>query len=193
MKQCTLIFQRREGPMRGTIQVGTMLIEHGTHMPESLVVGTERYSEGWSCIVKSTSAQLGKAIESAGWTFFYLAGEIQTRGFGFNDQSRMDRAVAHLIRAVKLQHCNCLEITGMRRRSFLGLSFTSLSAHARHIQRSHAFHDASDVPTSHAPRPGYPVYTETATVRSKTLVAGEAAQTWENEGGAGAAESMPPT
>lgn len=73
------------------------LIEDGTHPPESLVVGTEPYSAGWSSIMGSTSAQLGKEIENAGWTFFYMANETRTSGFGFNDQFRTARAVAHLI------------------------------------------------------------------------------------------------
>jgi hypothetical protein len=139
--------------MTDRIRVGTMLIEDGTHTPESLVVGTERYSAGWSSIIKSTSAQLGKELESAGWTFFYMAGEIRTSVFGFNAQSRTDRAVARVIDAVKRQNCNCLEITQMRRRSFLGLPYTSLVAHARHIQRSRSFYDLSNMPGSIRSRP----------------------------------------
>jgi hypothetical protein len=130
--------------MTDTIRVGTMFIEDGTPTPESLVVGTEPYSPGWSSISKSTSAQLDRELENAGWTFFYMAGEIRTSGFGFNDQSRTDRALAHVMDAVKLQNCNCLEITQIRRRSFLGLSCTSLVAHARHIQKSRIFQDPSD-------------------------------------------------
>ena len=121
-----------------------MLIEDGTPTPESLVIGTEPYSPGWSSIIKSTSAQLDRELENAGWTFFYMAGEIRTSGLGFNDQSRTDRALAHVMDAVKLQNCNCLEITQIRRRSFLGLSCTSLVAHARHIQKSRIFQDPSD-------------------------------------------------
>ena len=129
--------------MTDRIRVGTMLIEDGTHTPESLVAGTERYSAGWSSITKSTSAQLGKELENAGWTFFYMAGEIHTSGFGFNDQSRTDRAMAHVIDAVRREHCNCLEITQMKQRSFLGLRYTSLVAHARHIRMSRNFQDRS--------------------------------------------------
>jgi hypothetical protein len=131
--------------MTDTIHVGTMLIEDGTATPESFVVGTEGYSPGWSSISNSTSAQLGRELETAGWTFFYMAGEIRTSGFGFNDQSRTGRAAAHVIKAVKREHCNCLEITQMRRRSFLGVSYTSLVAHARHIQKSRSFQDPSTI------------------------------------------------
>jgi hypothetical protein len=169
--------------MTDRIRAGTMLIADGTHTPESLVVDAESYSAGWSSIMGSTSAQLDKKIETAGWTFFYMAGEIRTSGFGFNDQSRTARAVAHVINAVRRENCNCLEITQMRRRSFLGLSYTSLVAHARHIQRSRSFHDPSNMPTGIPFRSREWLYDQPATVRSKSLSAGEAVQTWENEGG----------
>jgi hypothetical protein len=134
--------------MTDRIRLGTMLIADGTHTPESLAVATEHYSGGWSSIMGSTSAQqLGKQIENAGWTFFYMAGEIRTSGFGFNDQSRTARAVANLINVVRRENCNCLEVTQMRQRSFLGLRYTSLVARARHIQKSRRFQELSNMPT----------------------------------------------
>lgn len=169
--------------MTDRIRVGTMLVADNTDMPATLVVGTEHYSAGWSSITGSTSAQLGKEIENAGWTFFYMAGEIRTSGFGFNDQSRTARAVAHVISVVRRENCNCLEITQMRRRSFLGLHYTSLVAHARHIQRSRSFYDLSHMPARIPFRSREWLYDEPATVRTKSLFAVEAVQTWENEGG----------
>ena len=165
--------------MTDTIRVGAMLIEDGIPTPESLVVETKPYSPGWSSITNSSSAQLGREIESAGWTFFYMAGEIRTRGFGFNDQSRTDRAVAHVMEAVKLQNCNCLEITEIRRRSFLGLSYTSLIAHARYIQRSRVFQGPSTVPAN------------AQSAACKYVFTGEPVQVWENEGGLRACVEAP--
>ena len=169
--------------MTDKIRVGTMLIADDTHMPTTLVVGTEPYSAGWSSIIGSTSAQLGKGIENAGWTFFYMAGEIRTSGFGFNDQSRTDRAVAHVIHAVTRENCNCLEITQIRQRSFLGLSYTSLVAHARHIQRSRCFQDPSNMPARTPFTPNDWLYDQTLPARSEPSFAGESVHTWENEGG----------
>jgi hypothetical protein len=169
--------------MTDRICVGTMLIEDGTHTPESLVVATEQYSPGWSFIMGTTSAQLGKEIENAGWTFFYMAGEIRTRGFGFNDQSRTTRAIAHLVNAVRRENCNCLEITQMRRRSFLGLPYTSLVAHARHIQKSRRLYRPSKTLARVPLRSPEWLYDQPARARSKSLVGGQPVQTWENEGG----------
>jgi hypothetical protein len=112
-----------------------------------------------------------------------MAGEIRTSGFGFNDQSRTARAVAHVINVVRRENCNCLEITQMRRRSFVGLPYTSLVAHARHIQRSRSFYDYLTCRQEfHFVRVNGHT-TNLPTVRTKSLFAGEAVQTWENEGG----------
>jgi len=72
-----------------------------------------------------------------------MAGGIRASGFGFNRQSRTDRAVARVIAAVKRENCNCLEIGEVRQRSFLGLPYTSVAAHARHIQQSRSFPKSS--------------------------------------------------
>jgi hypothetical protein len=169
--------------MTDRIRTGTMLIKDGIAMPESLVVGIEHYSAGWSSVIGATSSQLDRQIEDAGWTFFYMAGEIHATGFGFNDQSRTDRAVAHVIDVVKRERCNCLEITQMRRRSFLGLPYTSLVAHSRHIQRSRSFYDQSSMPVRIPFSPREWLYDQTPPARSQPLVAAEAVHTWENEGG----------
>jgi hypothetical protein len=169
--------------MTDRIRVGTMLIADGIHTPESLVLETERYSAGWSSIIKFTSAELGRALESAGWTFFYMANEVRTSGFGFNDYSRTSCAVAHVVSAVKRENCNCLEITQMRQRSFLGLRYTSIVAHARHIQRSRSFHDPSNMPASTRSHQREWLYNQTRPARGQTLFTDKGVEVWENEGG----------
>jgi hypothetical protein len=169
--------------MRDRICAGTMLIKDGTPTPETLVIETKHYSAGWSSIMKSSSAELGRGLERAGWTFFYMTAEIRTSGLGVNDQSGADRAMAHVMHAVKRQKCNCLEITQIKRRSHLGLSYTSLVAHARHIKRSRRFEHAYNVPASGRSGAREWSYNQPATVASKSPLTGEDAQAWENEGG----------
>jgi hypothetical protein len=162
------------------IRAGMMLLEDGTGTPESFVLNIEPYSMGWSFIIDTTAAQLGRDLEGAGWTFFYLAGAIHVSGFGLNDQSRTDRAMAHLIDAVKLQRFNCLEITQVTRASFLGLPYTKVAAHARHIQRSRILSDPRKSAPS-LPRRGSG--DRPSMLGSKTLSVREAIHRWENEGG----------
>jgi hypothetical protein len=170
--------------MTNKIRTGTMLIADGTNTPELLVIDTESYSVGWSSIMGSTSAQLGKNIENAGWTFFYMAGEIRTSGFGFSDQSRTARAVAHVIRAVRRENCNCLEITQViTGRSLLGLPYISLIAHARHIQKSRSFHDLSNLPARVGFRRREWPQRQTVPAQNQASSSSEAVGVWENEGG----------
>lgn len=165
---------------KNRIRAGMMLLEDGTGTPESFVLNIEPYSMGWSFIIDATAAQLGKDLEGAGWTFFYLAGAIHVSGFGLNDQSRTDRAMAHLIHAVKVQRFNCLEITQVTRASFLGLPYTKVAAHARHIQRSRILSDprknAPSLPRGASGDPPSMLGRKARSVR-------EAIHRWENEGG----------
>src|SRR5436305_6934886 len=169
--------------MTESIRVGTMLLRDGTKIPKALAVTTERYSACWSFITRSTSAQLNTNVESVGWTLFYMAGEIQSRSFGFNDLSRTDRAVAKVINAVKRDSCNCLEVIALKRGSFLGLPYTSLIAHSRHIQRGRAFENSSPTPQPERWRPLELLHDQAPTGERQTVVGAEAAQAWENEGG----------
>ena len=166
--------------MSDRLRAGTILIQDGTPTPGGMVVTTQHYLSGWSFIINFTSAQLGRAFENAGWTFFYMAGELRTSGFGFNEKSRTDRAVTHLIDAVKRQHCNCLEIDKIRLRSFLGLPYTSVVAHARHIQRSRSFYG---VPVGTPVHPSGSPIDQPVLVQSTFSLARQSIQAWENEGG----------
>src|SRR5947209_14111438 len=93
--------------MKETMERGTILVEDGTLMPDSLLVATKPYAAGWSCVENFTRGQLGAGLEAAQWTFFYMAGEIRVTAFGFEEPSRTRRAALQVIQAVKLQHCNC--------------------------------------------------------------------------------------
>jgi hypothetical protein len=126
--------------MKQTV-AGMMLVQDGTPLPEAFVLETAPYTAGWSSIENSTGGRLGRGLETAGWTFFYMADEIRVIGFGFEEPSRMHRAVRKVIQTVQGQHCNCLEITQLHRKSFLGLPCVKIVAHARQIQRSRCFHD----------------------------------------------------
>jgi hypothetical protein len=109
------------------IAPGTILIEQGTRLPEPLRFEPAPHAGGWG-----TVANLAEKLESAGWTFFFMAGEIKSSGFG-------DAALRRLIASAKRQKCNCLEIDGVSERSFLGIPYVSMTAHWRHIQKGYTF------------------------------------------------------
>ena len=129
--------------MSHTRGIGTILTEQGTPMSRSMNVGTESYDLGWSAVTDLTRSELGKQLEGVGWPFFYMAGEVKTTGFGFHEQSRICRAIAQTIKAVQRETFNCLEITHIARKSFMGIPRIKIRAHGRHIQASLLFHRKS--------------------------------------------------
>src|SRR3954447_2498046 len=177
--------------MRRQLCAGSMLLKDGTQLPEFLEVGTEEYSPGWSFISEFTSADLGKAIEAEEWTFFFMAGEIQARGIGFSIRSGLARAVSNMTDAVTRENCNCLEITESRQRTFFGLHWTTLAAHARHIQKSRTFHDRPPLPLRALQKPVEWLYSQKASSPNKPASPGEAINTWENEGGSQLSRGVP--
>jgi hypothetical protein len=125
--------------MSDAIQAGTILIEQGTAMPESVLL--EPSSGRWKSVSNLDRKDLDTRINKAGWTFFFMAGEIKISAFGFDQEKAVRRAVKGVITNVETHKYNCLEITEVAPKSFLGIPYVSVCAHARHIQKSSALSD----------------------------------------------------
>ena len=125
--------------MTYAIKTGTILIEGGASMPVSLGLEGVASSNGWRSVSNLDLRQLDTAIQQAGWTFFFMAGEIKITAFGWDKQQAARRAMKRVLSNVEAQHCNCVELTGVSAKSFLGMPYASVTAHSRHIQQSSAF------------------------------------------------------
>jgi len=124
--------------MTDTITAGSILVEEGTHLPNTFLFQSEPHSNGWAA-VKDSRSTFEKTIREAGWTFFFMAGEIKATVFGFDRQKALGTALKRLTTDVKSQHCNSIEITRVMDRSFLRMPYVSVSAHPRHLQRGILF------------------------------------------------------
>ena len=122
--------------MADTITAGTILIADGTLMPEALRFESEPYSNGWRAVKNLVGYELGRKMSEAGWTFFYMAGEIRASVFGFDREKALGRAVSRLLANLKAEKFNSLEITQVAAKRFLGLPYVTVSAHPRQIQES---------------------------------------------------------
>jgi hypothetical protein len=122
--------------MAETINTGTMLIKDGTFLPETVRFETEPCAPGWRLVKNLDGYGLGRKIHEAGWTFFWLAGELGATVFGFDEQKTVRRAVKRILANLKSGEFNSLEITRVASKRFLGLPYVSVSAHSRHIQGS---------------------------------------------------------
>jgi hypothetical protein len=119
--------------MTGAVAVGDILIERGTYLPNSLTAPGESSLPGWSAVQSSRPA-FDKEIEDAGWTLFFMAGDIKTTAFGFDRQRSLRSALKKLVAMVKSQSCNSIEITQVTEKSFLKVPYVSVWAHVRHLQ-----------------------------------------------------------
>jgi hypothetical protein len=122
--------------MADRIKKVTILIEEGTPLPESLRFESEPYSNGWRLVKNLNGYELDQKTTKAGWNFFYMAVEIKATVFGFDEEKALRRAVERILTNLKSEKFNCLEITQVAAKSFLGLPYVTVSAHPRHIQES---------------------------------------------------------
>jgi len=113
---------------------GAILIEDGTILPGEVSLQQSAYSNTWK-----SAPGLDARLAKSGWTFFYMAGTIQKHAFGFDEGKRVHSAVARVIKDVQSERCNCVEITDLTTKSFLGIPYVSVTAHARHVQDGSRF------------------------------------------------------
>lgn len=113
---------------------GRLLVEPNAVLPAGLSLQSSGASEHWRSVADLDRVAFEAELAKVGWTFFYMAGEIKKHAFGLDPAKRVRTAVGRIIHDVRSQKCNCVEITGLENRSFLGLPYVSVTAHARHIQ-----------------------------------------------------------
>jgi hypothetical protein len=122
--------------MRPSVQVGTILIEERPEIAQTLGLKSEPYSGKWSVVEGLDGFALDRKIHAAGWNFFFLAGEIKVGFLGSLGAAKIQNALRRIIAKLRPQNFNCLEVTGIVAKRFLGMRYTTVSAHSRHIQPS---------------------------------------------------------
>ena len=119
-----------------TIQAGAILIEEWPLMTQVLGLESEPYSGNWSLLKVLDGFALDRKIRASGWNLFFMAAEVRTMFFGALGPKKIENALKRILEKVKLQHFNGLELTEIVAKRFLGVPYTIVSAHSRHIQQS---------------------------------------------------------
>jgi len=122
--------------MPPTLKVGTILIEERPLITKFLGLESESCSGKWSVIRGLDGFALDRKIHAAGWNFFFMAAEVNVIFFGAPGPAKIKNALHRVLAKVRLQNFNCLEVTGIVASRFLGVPYTTVSAHSRHIQQS---------------------------------------------------------
>lgn len=115
------------------VLVGTILM---SEWPNVFGLESEPYSGHWSRVLAIDSFALERKIRAAGWNLFFVASEVKVMFFGALRADKIRRALDRVLGKVSPQHFNCLEVTGIVAKRFLGLPYAVLSAHSRHLQQS---------------------------------------------------------
>lgn len=127
--------------MPQNIQVGSILVKKCALLPEFLGLKIEdfqieRYSENWNLVQTLDGFALGRKIHGAGWNFFFMVGEVKAMFFGAMGAKKIENALHRIFAKIRQQPFNALEVIGIVRKRFLGVPYTIVSAHSRHIQQS---------------------------------------------------------
>jgi hypothetical protein len=122
--------------MPPTLQVGAVLIEALPAMTKLFGIESEPYSGSWSVVKALNGFALDRKIHAAGWNFFFMATEFKVTFLGSQGAEKIHNALTRILGKVRGQDFNCLEVTGIVAKRFLGVPYTMVSAHSRHIQQS---------------------------------------------------------
>lgn len=115
------------------IQAGTMIV-HQSAMFDTLDIESEPYFRAWRSLGILESSGLDRKVRAKGWNLFFMAGEIRAVVPAWGGHDTLRRGVKRLLAQTRLQHFNCLEVTQVLRKYFLGIPYLSIAAHSRHLQ-----------------------------------------------------------
>ena len=121
--------------MEQTVHVGTILIEDRPLILRALELESKPYSGTWGVLQSFTSSSLNQKVRGAGWNCFFLAAEVKATVFGSLAAKSVRRALKQIFAKVRKPDFNCLEVTMIVENSFLGMPYTTVCAHSRHIQQ----------------------------------------------------------
>jgi len=134
--------------MPHTIQVGSVLIENRPAMAQALDLQCEPYTANWGVLNALESFGLSRKIHAAGWNYFFMAAETKAMFLGAVGAGKIQSALQRMLGKLKPLNFNCLEVTGIVARRFLGVPYTVVSAHSRHLQESCYLDSADERETS---------------------------------------------
>ena len=105
------------------------MMRAGTIIPQSLRVETEPYSQGWEIVKNSDGNSVDRDVRRAGWNFFFLSANIRATAVGYWGERTVRRAMERVLAKVAPSKFNCLEITEVSAKQFLGFSYVHVSAY----------------------------------------------------------------
>src|SRR5271157_2677601 len=125
--------------MPNQIRAGTMIVQQSASV-RALGIESEPYFGSWRSLGTFESSGLDRKVRAAGWSFFLMAGELRAVVPAWGGQNTLRRGVKRLLAQTRMQHFNCLEVSHILKKHFLGIPYVSIAAHSRHIQDGSQIH-----------------------------------------------------
>ncbi len=118
-----------------TITSGSLWIAPGTNLPPGWSINPSDARNGWSPLVNPFQRlHLDQQLDRVGWRMLFRAGVLAATVVGWQRPRMLERALARVFAAVDHEHCNLAEIDTMEFRTFLGIPYLNVTAHARDLQ-----------------------------------------------------------
>jgi len=113
---------------------GVTFLAGATASPFPLHLEKDESLDGWN-VLQYSRLDFDQQLRRAGWSFFFLAGEITVSACGVNEKDTLARSMKRLAAATQGLKCNSFEIDQITHHSCIGISRVRISAHARHLQK----------------------------------------------------------
>lgn len=124
------------------IEAGTVLVRAGFLLPTDVAVESAQYSKNWDVVAGPEALLMDRSLRAAGWNFFFIADRMHASNFGSREGTNARKAVDRILSRAHVQRFNCVEISEIAIKRFLGVPYVSVSAHARHIQQGLTLDDS---------------------------------------------------
>ena len=121
-------------PNLTTIRKGSLLLAEGTALPAAVSLASDPCAPEWRLLNRINPKQLTELIQQAGWNCFYLAAELETTAWGWDQDATLQKALQRITAQTKAARYNCVEIKQVETHRWLGISVVKLTAHSRQIQ-----------------------------------------------------------
>jgi hypothetical protein len=118
------------------VKQGSVFIRRGTFTPEILELESEEAGDGWDRVRNSEAGGLDLALRGVGWHMIYIADRVHGFAFGPIGQNTIRTAAGSLLRKLRPQMFNSVEIIGVTAHHFAGVPYVHVIGCARHIQQS---------------------------------------------------------
>jgi hypothetical protein len=129
--------------MSNPIQSGTTMIQ-SSPLLQWLGMDSQLYSGRWSALGTFDSAGLDRRVRAAGWNLFFLADELRTVVPAWGGQNSVRTGLKRLLARTRLRHFNCMQVSQVVKKRFLGIPYVSIVAHSLHIQQGHMLQSSEE-------------------------------------------------